>query len=410
MQAAQREDANRLALQRLLGSEPQLIGVKPAGQVVPDLKRNMILHAAPPTTWEAMSDLLRASVLGAAIFEGMAETPQEATEKAQSGEIVLAAAQDHAAMAGGAGCITASLPVLVVEDRGTGKRAFHPVMEPFGKSLTLGMFDEEVLNRLNWIRDEFGPALDQAIQAIGGLDARALMAEALQRGDELHNRNAAATSMFVERVAPGFLQAGVSLSLARRAFEFMSGNPQFFVAVSLAVARLALDAAADVEGSSLVIAAGANGRHCGIKLSGLGDRWFVAPADVPDGIYLEGFGAQDRSAACGDSLTVECYGLGASVLAAAPALWPVLGADEDRARQLFERAARIALGRHPDYRVPLLLNDSAPAGVDAVRVVETGILPVIDIVMLHHEPGHGVIGFGLTSLPKECFEQAVGAL
>ena len=170
-----------------------------------------------------------------------------------------------------------------------------------------------------------------------------------------------------------------------------------------------MDAGHGVEGSSLLTAVGANGRDCGIKVSGLGDRWFVAPAEVPEGVFVEGFGAEDAGPGCGDSLLVECAGLGASVLPAAPALWPLVGADEARARRIFDDTGRIALGEHPHYRVPALGDRGAPTGIDVLRVLETGIRPVIDIVMLHREPGRGMIGFGLTSPPPACFEQAGAA-
>jgi len=181
-------DANREAIGRVLASEPWLVGVKPAGEVVPRFAPNLILHAAPPAAWDDLSDLLRGGLVGAALFEQLAATEEEAEAKLRAGEIVLGAAQDHSAMAGGAGSITASLPVLVVEDRTNGNRAFHFLMEGFGKTLILGMYDEEVHERLVWIRDELAPALDAALEALGGIDARALMTEALRRGDELHNR------------------------------------------------------------------------------------------------------------------------------------------------------------------------------------------------------------------------------
>ena len=357
-----------------------------------------------------MCELLQGGLTGAALFEGLAETPEEAEEKAATGAIRFAAAQDHHAMAGGVGSITASLPVMVLEDRANGGRAFHFLMEGFGKTLVLGMFDEEVLARLRWFRDELGPALDAAIRAVGGIDLRAIMVEALRRGDELHNRNAAATSMLAERLAPGFTLAGVASGLADRAFELMRGNPQFFVPCSLAASRLALDAAAGVEGSSLLTAVGANGKECGIKVAGLPDRWFTAPAEVPAGVLLPGFGPDDAGPGCGDSLLVECAGLGATVLPAAPALWPLLGVDEARARLIFEETRRIALAEHPHYRVPILGDRGAPTGIDVLAVVETGIRPVIDIVMVHPERGRGMVGFGLTSPPMACFEQAAAAL
>ena len=244
------EEANRRAIERVLASDPWLVGVRPAREVVRGLAPNMILHAAPPTTWDEMCDLLRGGMIGAALFEGLATTPEEAKAKARSGELAFAAAQDYRAMAGGVGSITASLPVMVLEDRATGERSCHFLMEGFGKTLVLGMYDDEVLERLRWFRDELGPALDRALQAIGGIALRPFIAEALRRGDELHNRNAAATSMFAERLAPGFARAGVPLALQERAFALMAGNPQFFVPASLAVCRLAMNAAAGVEGSS----------------------------------------------------------------------------------------------------------------------------------------------------------------
>lgn len=394
----------------MLASEPWLVGVRPAGEVVPGLEPGLILHAAPPAAWEDMCPLLQGGLTGAALFEGLASSPEEVEAKARSGEVRFGAAQDHGAMAGGAGSITSSLPVMVLEDRETGGHAFHFLMEGFGKTLILGMYDEEVAARLAWFRDELGPALDAAIQAVGGIELRPLMAEALRRGDELHNRNAAATSMLAERLAPGFARAAVGAALAERAFELIRGNSQFFVACSLAASQLALAAAAGTEGSSLVTACGANGRDCGIKVAAFPDRWFTAPAEVPVGVLLPGFGPQDAGPGCGDSLLVECFGLGATVLPAAPALWPLLGADEARARRIIEDTRQIALAEHPHYRVPLLGDRGAPTGIDALKVVETGILPVIDIVMVHPERGRGMVGFGLTSPPMACFEQAAEAL
>jgi hypothetical protein len=343
--------------------------------------------------------VLREGLLGASEFEGL-----------DPGEAELGAAQDHSAMAGGAGSITASTPVVVVEDRGTGRRAFHFLMEGFGRTLILGMRSGDVYERLRWLRDEAAPALDAAIRSLGGIDCDAIMVEALRRGDELHNRNAAATSMLAERLAVGLARAGVSADVQERLLEFMRGNSQFFVAIGLAASRLMLEVGHGVEGSSLLTAVGANSGECGIKVSGLGDRWFTAPAETPVGVFVDGFGEADAGPACGDSLLVECAGLGASVLPAAPALWPLLGVDEPRARAIYDDTVRIALGEHPRYRVPVLGDRGAPVGIDVLKVVETGIRPGIDIVMIHREPGRGMIGFGLTSPPMDCFEQAAEAL
>ena len=408
---ATRTAANATAIGRMLAARPRLVAVRPAGEVVPRLERNLVLHAAPAQPWAEMSELLRGGMIGAALNEGLAATAEEAERKAVAGEIRFGAAQDHAAMAGGVGSISWSTPVVVVEDAASGARAFHPVMEGLtGKALVLGMYEPEVLERLAWMRKELAPALEAAIAAVGGIDAHAIMVEALRRGDELHNRNAAASSMLAEQLAPGLARAGVEADVAERVFAFVRSNAQFFVAVSLAAARLALDLADGVAGSSLVTACGANGTETGVRVSGLPGRWFNAPAEVPEGVLFPGFGPDDAGRGCGDSLLIECYGLGGTLLAAAPALWPTVGVDEARARSIFHDAGRIALGEHADYRVPLLGDAHAPAGVDARLVVATGIRPVIDIVMVHPVRGRGAVGFGLTSPPLACFEQAVAAL
>lgn len=391
-------DANERALAGLSACRPRLVAIKPAIEVVPEMRPELILHAAPPTTWHELAPPLEAALAGAAEFEGL---PLE--------RVALAAAQDHHSMAGGAGAITASTPVVVVEDQASDRRAFHFLMEGFGRTLILGMAGDDVFERLRWLRDEVAPALDAALAKLGGIDCDEIMVEALKRGDELHNRNAAATSMLAERLAPGLAQAGVGADVQARLFEFLRGNPQFFVAISLAASKLMLDAAHGVERSSVLTAVGANGRECGVKVSGLGDRWFTAPAEPPHGPLNDGFSDADAAPGCGDSLLVECAGLGASVLPAAPALWPLLGVDQAGAARINENTSKIAVGQHPRYHVPVLAERGAPTGIDVLRVVATGVSPVIDIVILHRQAGRGMIGLGLISPPLACFEQAAEA-
>lgn len=390
--------ANQTALERVIACRPRLLGVKPAIDVVPGMSAKLVLHAAPPADPESLAAPLHAALAGAAGLEGLSLS-----------EVELAAAQDHGAMAGGAGAITASTPVVVIEDQASGRRAYHFLMEGFGRALILGMTGDDVFERLRWLRDQATPALDQAIEALGGIDCDEIIIEALRRGDELHNRNAAATSMLAERLAPGLARAGVPVEVQERLFAFLRGNPQFFVAISLAATKLMLDAGHGIEGASLVSAVGANGRECGVKISGLGDEWFVGPAEAPRGVPGESFSQADAAPACGDSLLVECAGLGASVLPAAPALWPLLGVDQARAKEIHDATATISLGEHPRYRVPALAGRGIPVGIDLMEVVATGIRPVIDIVMLHREAGRGMVGFGLVSPPMACFEAAAAA-
>jgi Protein of unknown function (DUF1116) len=403
-------DPNAVAYQRMIASHPWLVGVRPAAEVVPGMRPNLILHAAPPARWEDMSAVLRGGMIGAALFEGLARTPEEASEKAQSDAIAFGAAQDHGSIAGGVGSITASMPVMVVEDRSSGAIATHFVMEGLGRTLVSGFYDTVVLDRLRWLRDSFAPMLDAAIRAIGGVNLREMMAEALCRGDELHNRNRAGTSMFMNAIVPGLIEVGTAAPDVKRALAFLAGNPQFFVGATLPAAALMLRAARDIPGSCIVTAIGANGRDCGIQVGGLPDRWFVAPCDVPNGLLHEGVSQADVGPGCGDSFVLELAGFGASVLPAAPALGPVIGATLADGVHFAEAAYGVAIGEHPDYKVPALGFRGIPVGFDARKVVTTGTLPVIDIAMSHREPGMGMIGMGVVSPPMACFEQAVNAL
>lgn len=403
-------DPNALAFERITASHPWLVGVRPATEVIPGMRHNLILHAAPPTTWGEMSELMRGGMIGAALYEGLARSPEEAIARAESREIEFDAAQNHGAMAGGVGSICASLPVMVVEDRSNGNRSCHFLMEGLGRTLVAGAYDDSVLDRLRWFRDNLGPLLDQAIRALGGVDLRALMAEALQRGDELHNRNRAATSLFLNHVALGLLEVDAPQAEKKRALQFLSDNGQFFVCAVLPAAELMTRAAHGIPGCSVVTAIGANGKHCGLKVSGLGERWFTAPGDVPTGILQPGVTDADLAPGCGDSFLAECAGFGASVLPTAPALGPVIGASPEDGQRFAAGAYRIALGEHPHYRIPALGFRGIPVCVDARKVVETRTLPVIDIMIVHNKPGLGLAGMGTVSPPMRCFEEAVKAL
>ena len=404
------KEPNALAYDRIVASHPWIVGVRPAAEVMPRLNRNLILHAAPPTTWERMSNLMRGGMIGAALYEELARTPEEAIAKAQSGEIEFDAAQNHGAMAGGVGSITASLPVMVIEDKSNGNISTHFLMEGLGKTLVSGAYDDAVMDRLRWFRDSFGPLLDQAIRTLGGIDLRQMMAEALMRGDELHNRNRAATSMFVNQIALGLLELSVPRDEQRKALRFLLDNGQFFVCAVLPAAELMLRAARDIANCSVLTAIGANGTDCGLQLSGTGRRWFAAPGDVPRGVLQPNTDPADVAPGCGDSFLAECAGFGASVLPTAPALGPVIGASLADGLRFAEGAYRISLGEHPHYRIPALNFRGIPVGVDARKVIESKTLPVIDIMMVHRKPGLGLVGMGTVSPPMRCFEDAVTIL
>ena len=69
-----------------------------------------------------------------------------------------------------------------------------------------------------------------------------------------------------------------------------------------------------------------NGVEFGIRVAGLGDRWFTGPASVVEGLYFPGFGAADANLDTGDSAIMETYGLGGMAMAASPAVQKIVGA------------------------------------------------------------------------------------
>ena len=140
-------------------------------------------------------------------------------------------------------------------------------------------------------------------------------------GDEMHQRNVACTEPAAARARAG---AGARRSrTARRLarlFEFIGGNDQFFLNVAMAMGKAITDPVRGIAGSSVVTAMSRNGTMFGIRVSGLGDRWFTAPVEMPRGLYFPGFSEADANPDMGDSTIVETVGLGGFAMAAAPAV------------------------------------------------------------------------------------------
>jgi Protein of unknown function (DUF1116) len=153
-----------------------------------------------------------------------------------------------------------------------------------------------------------------------------------------------------------------------------------------------------------------NGVEFGIRLSGLGERWFTAPAPIVDGLYFSGYGKKDAAPDLGDSAITETAGVGGFAMAAAPAIVKFVGGNAQDALANTLAMTHITLRRNGAFTLPALDFAGTPAGIDARRVVDTGILPVINTGIAHKEPGVGQIGAGVTRAPLECFTRAIVAL
>jgi hypothetical protein len=402
--------ANREALRRLAAAQPVLVDVRPALEVVPGMTPTTLLHAGPPIEWARMSGPVRGAVIGALLYERLAETPEEAERLAASGSLTFDPCHHHAAVGPMAGITTARMPVLVMENRTTGNRSYSTLNEGLGKALRYGAFAPDVIERLRWFEAVLGPALGEVCRRIGGVDIRSLIAQAVQMGDECHNRNRAASALLIKTLAPHVAALDIPAAERERILTFAAGNDHFFLNVGMAACKASLDAAHGVPWSSLVTVMARNGTDFGIRVSGLGDRWFTGPSGTPVGLYFAGFSGADANPDMGDSAITETAGLGAFAMAGAPAIVQFVGGTPADALGYTRRMYEITLGESEAYRLPALDFRGTPTGIDVRLVLQTGILPQINTGIAHRLPGIGQIGAGLVNPPLACFESAGRAL
>jgi hypothetical protein len=404
------EAANAEALERLLAARPVLRAVAPARSVLPGLGERTLLHAGPPIAWEHMCGPMQGALIGAMLFEGWAADADAAHRLAASGAVALAPCHHYQAVGPMAGVISPSMPVWVVEEQSRGLAAYSNLNEGLGKVLRFGANEPAVLERLQWMRSVLGPALHQALAVLGGLELKPLIAQALQMGDECHNRNAAASSLLFKRLAPALLKAGLPAAQASTVLEFIAGNDHFFLNLSMAACKAMLDAAHDVPGSSLVTAMARNGVEFGVRLSGTGPRWFTAAAPMVKGLFFPGYSAADAAPDLGDSAITETAGIGGFAMGTAPAIVQFVGGTPRDAIAYTREMAHITLGANNAFTLPPLNFAGTPTGIDARLVVDTGLAPVINTGIAHRAAGVGQVGAGITRAPLACFAQAVACL
>jgi hypothetical protein len=392
--------ANQVACEMILNAKPMLAGLARASEVIPGMEANLVLHAGPPVTWENMCGPMKGAVMGALKYEGLDDP----------GDIRFAPCHGHSAVGPMAGIISASMPVFIVENQTYGNRAFCTINEGLGKVLRYGAFDEEVMAKLKWMDTVLYPVLKAAMADTGGIDLKNIIARALHMGDEVHNRNRAATSLFYRQIAPAIVRTCESKSDAVDVLNFIDSNDHFFLNLSMAACKASLDWAANLRDSSIVVAMSRNGREFGVQLSGTGDRWFTGPAPVPDALFFPGYNERDANPDIGDSSITETNGLGGFAIAASPAIVQFVGgtaADAvNRTLQMYE----ITTVENSAYQIPCLNFRGAPTGIDARKIIEKNLPPFIDTGVAHKRPGIGQIGAGVLSAPLQPFINAYTGL
>ena len=387
-------------------SRAQLVDVVPAG-IALGLQPGEFLHAGPPIDWDRAAGPLRGALMGATVFEGLATNPEAAAALAERGGLTLAPCHSRGAVGPMAGVISPSMWLFVLEDPASGRRTYCPLNEGLGKVLRYGAFSPDVLERLAWMSAILGPLLGAAVRHHGPVDVTTILAQMVQMGDEGHNRNRSGTLMLLRDLLPSMVTSGWSSADVARAAAFIGANDHFFLNLAMPACKLALDAARDIPGSTMVVAMARNGTDFGIQVAGTGDEWFTAPALTPQGLFLGSYGPADASPDIGDSAITETAGLGGFAMAAAPAIARLVGGSAADALATTRRMYEITLAEHPLFQVPALEFRGTPAGIDVTLVARTGILPQINTGMAGKIAGTGQVGAGLVTPPAAVFADAL---
>jgi len=404
------EQANQKAVDRLMSARPMLTGVAAARDVIPGMGDDLLLHAGPPIEWSRMSGPLRGAVVGALLFEGLAKNEKAATGMAERGEIRFDSCHHHGAVGPMAGVISASMKVYVVENGEHGNKAFSNLNEGYGKVLRYGAFSEDVLTRLRWMNNVLGPALADALTQSGGLDLRALIAEALHMGDEGHNRNKAGSLLYLKLIAPRIAKVVKDAAVLSEVLQFIGDNALSVLNPVMAACKAMADAAHGIEGSTIVTTMARNGTDFGIRVSGLGEKeWFTAPAEVPVGLFFSGFSQEDANPDIGDSAITETAGIGGFAMATAPAIVTFVGGTPRDAINATLEMYEITAAESKYFTMPSLEFRGTPTGIDIRKVVELGLAPRINTGIAHKNPGVGQVGAGLVRPPLKIFEDALVA-
>lgn len=402
------EAANKEVVDIIINSRPVLVGYDKAINVIPGMKKNMIIHAGPPIKWEDMCGAMKGAVTGALVFEGLAQDIKDAEKVAASGQIEFSPCHEHSTVGSMAGVTSASMYVHIVENKTYGNISYTNLSEQLSKILRMGANDQSVIDRLVWMRDVLGPMLKEAMEIAGEIDLRLLLSQALHMGDECHNRNVAGTTILIQALTSYLVQTSFSEKDKVDVFNFVASSDYFSGPTWMALAKNALDAAHGIEYSTIITTMARNGVEFGIRVSGMeGNTWFTGPSQKVVGPLFAGFKPEDSGLDIGDSAITETYGIGGFAMSAAPAIVPLVGGTVDEALNTTRKMYEITTTENPNVTIPALNLRGIPTGIDLRKVLESGLLPIINTAIAHKEAGIGMIGAGITNPPMECFKKAV---
>ncbi|WP_105976272.1 YlbE family protein [Staphylococcus simulans] len=406
------DEANQAVIDKMIAAAPFLVDVVPAKDKIPELKEHVLLHAGPPIKYENMTDPMKGACIGAILFEEWANDEDAARELLENDKIEFTPCHHVNAVGPMGGITSMNMPVLVVENRESGNEAYCQMNEGIGAVLRFGAYNETVVNRLHWMKDVLGPVLGKAVRQMeDGLNVNVLIAKAIAMGDEFHQRNIAASLAFLKEVAPIISELeDVEPEKRTEVIQFLADTDQFFLNVAMATGKAMMDAAREIQHGTIVTAMCRNGENFGIRIAGMGDEWFTAPVNTPQGLYFTGYSSDDANPDIGDSAITETIGVGGMAMIAAPAVTRFVGSGGFAdALATSDEMTEICIGENPNFSIPTWDFKGACLGIDARLVVEKGITPVINTGIAHKIAGFGQIGAGTVHPPIECFEKAITA-
>lgn len=400
--------ANEKAVNYIINSDPAWVDILPAGEVIEGLEDHMIIHSGPPIDYEDMVMLHQRGLVSGCLFEGWADSKEDAIKLIKSGKIKITSALDHNTVGAGTGIITKSVAMIVIEDRATGKRAAtFPAEGPFqGGFCGWGLYSEEIAENLRYMREELFPVMREALKTRGPLPIKPILAEGMQMGDENHTRQNAVDLLFIKQFLPDLVRMDIPKDRLLKVMDYIVDTPRYFHCYGQGASRAALLSAENTPYSTMVTAVCGNGVEFGIKVAGLGGKWFTAKAPMMKGRYTSSrYTIKDQLPWIGDSCVVECAGMGGLAAATSPIVCNLRGLKLKDAIGITREMENICITKNHNFPIPNLDFDFLPVGIDILKVVKTGITPEIHGGMFNHEGG--LIGAGSARVPMECFEKAV---
>ncbi|MFC4770604.1 bifunctional FdrA/YlbE family protein [Enterococcus hermanniensis] len=406
-------EENHKVIDKIRNAQPFLRNVVPAKSVIPELneRTKTLLHAGPPINWEEMTGPMQGSVIGAAIFEGWAKNEKEVEALIEADEIRFIPCHQVHAVGPMGGITSGNMPVFVVENQLDGSVGYCTMNEGIGKVLRFGAYSDEVITRLNWMKNVLGPTLSKALQQNeNGINLSVLIARSITMGDEFHQRNFAASLNFLREIAPSIVLLPIDENDKHEVMKFLADTDQFFLNIMMAAGKSIVDTARKEAKGTVVTTLSRNGVNFGVRIAETGDQWFTAPVNVPKGLYFTGFSEEDGNPDMGDSSITETIGVGGMAMVAAPGVTRFVGAGGFQdALDISNEMAKICISHNPAWTIPTWDFQGTCLGIDVRKVVETGITPVINTGIAHKEAGTGQVGAGTVRAPIECFEQALEA-